>query len=185
MAFKKHEGSRCHCEAVEVVISLPACCKDVGTQLSQQYAKEIENNRKILLKILSCVKFLARQGLALRGDGDESDSNFLQLFHFQADDMTVDWLKRKCNKYTSHEIQNELLKIMAHNVLRSIAVDLQKSTFLTIMIDETTDISNREQVTIVIRRVNDDFEVYEEFLGLYHVHSIGADSLTAVIKDIC
>ena len=35
------------------------------------------------------------------------------------------------------------------------------------MIDETTDITNLEQVTIIIvmRRVDEDFTVYEEFLG--------------------
>ena len=51
------------------------------------------------------------------------------------------------------------------------------------MIDETTDISNREQVTIVIRRVDEDLEVYEEFIGLYQVDSICAERLTEVIKD--
>ena len=95
-----------------------------------------------------------------------------------------EWLQRKCNKYTSHEIQNDLLKIMALRVLRSIADHLQKSPFLTVMIDETADISNQEQVTVVIRRVDEDLTVYEEFHGLYHVDSIAADSLTAVIKDV-
>ena len=37
------------------------------------------------------------------------------------------------------------------------------------MIDETMDITNQEQVTIVMRRIEDDFEVYEESLGLYAV----------------
>ena len=79
--------------------------------------------------MLSSVKFQA-----LRGDGDESDGNFLQLLTFLDDDGTVnDWLKRKQNKYTSHEIQNELLKIMAHHVLRRVADSLQRSPFLTIM----------------------------------------------------
>ena len=91
--------------------------------------------------------------------------------------------RKKSDKYTSHDIQNELVKIMAHTVLRKIADHLQKSPYLTIMIDETTDVSNREQVAIVMRRVDEEFEVSEEFLGVYHVQSIGADSLTAVIKD--
>ena len=39
-------------------------------------------------------------------------------------------------------------------------------------------------VTIVMRRVDEDLEVYEDFLELYQVASIGADSLAAVIKDI-
>lgn len=73
----------------------------IGAMLSRQHAKEMEDNRNMLIKILSCAKFLARQALALRGDGGESDSNFLQLLKFQGDDALVhDWLKRKQSKYT-------------------------------------------------------------------------------------
>ena len=35
---------------------------------------------------------------------------------------------------------------------------------LSVMIDEMTDISNREQVTIVMRRVDDNLSIFEEFL---------------------
>ena len=127
-----------------MMITLPSTTMYIGAMLSRQHAKEMEENRNMLIKILSCVKFLARQALALRGDGDETDGNFLQLLRFLGEDdaLILDWLKRKQNKYTSHEIQNELLKIMAHRVLRNIA-DHQKSPFLSIMIDETTDVSNQ------------------------------------------
>ena len=40
------------------------------------------------------------------------------------------------NKYLSPEIQNDLIKMMALWVLRDIADKLQKSPFITIMIDE-------------------------------------------------
>ena len=46
----------------------------------------------------------------------------------------------------SHESQNEMLKIMAMNVLRKIASDLQTADFYSIMMDECTAISNKEQV---------------------------------------
>ena len=57
-------------------------------------------------------------------------------------------------------------------VLQVLSIKLQKSPFLSIMIDETTDITNKEQVTIVFRSVNDDFEVDEDFVGFYTVSSI-------------
>ena len=50
-------------------------------------------------------------------------------------------------------------------------------------IDETTDISNNEQTTVVFRHGTEDLEVFEEFMGLYHVPSIDAETLTSVIKD--
>ena len=178
--ISKHQQSSCHREPVEVVITLPATTKDVGEQLVQQHAKEKECNRKMLLKIMSSIRYLTRQGLALRGDGDEDDGNFLQLLKLKGEDdpAMLEWLKRKVNKYTSHEIQNDIIKVMAMHVLRSVATCLQQSPFLTLMMDETTDVSNKEQTTIVIRWVSEHLEVHEEFLGLYHVPSIDAVTLT-------
>ena len=75
-----------------------------------------------------------------------------------------------------------LPKIMALDVLRNV-IEKQKSPYLTIMIDETTDVTNQEQVTIVLRRIDDTFETCEEFIGLYTVSSIEAECLTEVIKD--
>ena len=71
---------------------------------------------------------------------------------------------------------------MAQQVLCKVVHQFQ-STFYTIMIDETTDFSNAEQVVIVIRWVNDDLSVHEEFVGLYKTDSIQAKSLVAIIKD--
>ena len=62
--------------------------------------------------------------------------------------MLLDWLKRKVNKYTSHEIQNEIIKIKAMHVLRVIADCIHQSP---IMLNEIINISNCEQATVVIR----------------------------------
>ncbi len=94
---------------------------------------------------LSSIKFLSRQGLAMRGDGNESDGNLQQLLRMKSEEDSN--LKRKENVYTSPDIQNELLKVMSLQVLRKVATDLQDSPFLSVMADETTDSSNREQVT--------------------------------------
>ena len=133
---------------------------------------------------MSTTRYLARQALALRGDGDEKDSNFYQLLVLHGENMPEikPMMEKKQLKYTSHEIQNELLNIMAQQVLRKVVHQFQ-STFYTIMIDETTDFSNAEQVVIVIRWVSDDLSVHEEFIGLYKTDSIQAKSLVAIIKD--
>ena len=51
-------------------------CRDIGEQLSKQVASEKRDNTQCLLKVLSNLRYPARQGIALRGDGDETDSNF-------------------------------------------------------------------------------------------------------------
>ena len=76
--FAKHEKSDFHRICFQAVSSTV----DVGDMLNQQAATEKQQNRDCLLKILSTMRFLARQGLALRGDGDESNSNLHQCwFH--------------------------------------------------------------------------------------------------------
>ena len=76
-----------------------------------------------------------------------------------------------------------MLEVMALKVLRDIASSLQNATFFTIMVDETVDSSNREQAVLVLRWVDDSLEVHEEFIGLYMVPSIDADTLVKVIKN--
>ena len=99
------------------------------------------------------MRFLARQGLPLRGDGDERNSNFLAFLSLRGEDDPAngEWIttKRGGDNYTSHQIQNEILKIMATEVLHNISTSLQDSPFICLMMDETTDISNYEQATIV------------------------------------
>ena len=140
-SFRQHEASACHREAVERIFTLPATTTDVGEALSTAHAQE---NRQCLLKILSNLRFLARQSCEIRGDGNEGDSNFMQLLKLRCEDYPkfCEWISKWTNKYTSHEMQNDLLKVMALKVLRSIAACLRDSPFFTIMSDKTTDVSN-------------------------------------------
>lgn len=55
-------------------------------------------------------------------------------------------MQRKSKQYLSPANHNELLKIMAVSVLRTIAKNLQSTEFISMMIDECTDIANKEQV---------------------------------------
>ena len=117
-----------------------------------EHQKEKEINRRMQVKVISSIRYLARQGLARRGDGDKQDGNFMQLMKLKGkdDEAVINWLQRKVNKYTSHEIQNDFLKVMAMHLLSGITTFLQQSPFLAVKVDETTDLSNREQMTVVV-----------------------------------
>jgi len=91
-------------------------------------------------------------------------------------------MKRKTNKYTSHDTQNECLQIIALQVLRRVSQDIRESACYSIMADESTDIANKEQFTMCIRWVDEKLEDYENFIGLYQVDNISADSFTHAIK---
>ena len=116
------------------------------------------------------LRLLARQGLALRGDSvitaacetvdgnihmsSEPDSNVHQLFEFVVG-FDERLFKKKTNKYISTDIRNEMLEVMALTVLRGIVSSIRGRKF-TIMVDETTDSSTKEQCIIVLRWVDNN-----------------------------
>lgn len=183
--FTNHEKTATHKKAVEVMITLPRTTGDVGEMLSSTLASERSKNRCYLWKVAECIKFLARQGISFRGDGDERDSNFIQLLnlHLADDAQLQSCMERRRDKYTSPQVQNELIKVMAVNVLRNIATSIQKAKFYSVMADEVTDASNKEQVIVCFRTVDENFEVHEDFVGIHAVESIKADILVQVLKD--
>ncbi len=63
LGIKKHEVSGSHKDALQVMVVIPSTCCDVGDMLVKQHKQEKKDNRQCLLKILSNVQFLARQGL--------------------------------------------------------------------------------------------------------------------------
>ena len=129
VGFNKHEASLHHRDAVQMMLRRAS---DVGEMLSKEHANQKAENRTCLLKILSNLQFLSRQGLPLRGDGtNEDDSNFKQLLKLRAlDDPVINtWLEKKRDKYVSHDIQNELLQEMAHSLLRRVTNRIRDAQF--------------------------------------------------------
>lgn len=58
--------------------------------------------------------------------------------------------KRKGSNCTSHDMQEEILKVIALKVFWEIAAEIRKAEFYAIMADETSDVSNTEQFVICI-----------------------------------
>eukprot|EP00731_Ephydatia_muelleri_P002811 Em0001g2811a len=113
---------------------------------------------------------------------EQTDSNFYPLLLLGGiDDVTIcGLLAKKQDRYTSPQIQNELLQTMAPSEI-IIASSIRDARYITIMADEMTDASNREQVVECFRWVGSDFE---DFVGFHKVDKVNADMLAAVIKDV-
>ena len=72
----------------------------------------------MLLKVLSTLRYLVRQGLAVRGHHDHDDGNLIQLLNCRSEDVASlrSWMLDR--KYLSHDIINEVIEIMAgHGLL--------------------------------------------------------------------
>ena len=164
--FNKHEKSTSHRQAVELVEKMPKTTRDVGDMLSSIHAQQKAKNREMLKIILSSIRFL------------EVNSNFIQLLKLRAEDnpKLLKWMEKSRDKFTSPDIQNEILSIMSLYFQREINSEISGKWF-TIMVDETTDLSNTEQMVFCLRYVDDNLEVHEEFIGLYSLDSTSAESI--------
>ncbi|KAL5463345.1 hypothetical protein EMCRGX_G032237 [Ephydatia muelleri] len=112
------------------------------------------------------------------GQKGELDSNFQPLLylHDEVIEGLKEWMSKSQDKFTSPDIQNEILSIMALSVLHSISNEVAGS----IMIDETTDNSNVEQMVFCLCYEDDNFDVHEEFIGLYSLESTAVSNILRV-----
>ena len=181
-SFTKHESSAQHKESV---LKWTSHCQkvNVASQIKTELCNEQHNNRENLMKILSTIKYLARQGLALRGHKEDT-GNFIELLKLRSEDtkLMTSWLTRK-TRFCSHEIQNEMLNLMSQHVLRGLVTEMKAHKYFAIICDEVTDEARQQHLGISARWTDSDFNVSEDFLGLYAISRADAHSLSALIQD--
>lgn len=73
---------------------------------------------------------------------------------------------------------------MADHVLRGLLTEIRSASWFTLIADEATDVNYKEQMCVVIRWVDEDYEIYEDPIGLIQVPKTDADTLTNALKDV-
>lgn len=93
--FRKHEASEAHKEAV-MKLSFKKTAQVVDVMISSQLANLQATRRAGLLKQITSLRFLLRQGLAIRGHS-EDEGNLSQLLKLRTEDSdTVQaWLNEE------------------------------------------------------------------------------------------
>jgi len=120
----------------------------------------------------------------LRGH-DDKEGNFMQLLTARNGDVPelTFWLSRR-SKYTHHSIQNEILEMYSHAILRQILDRACQSRSFAVIMDGTQDINKVEQESMCIRIVDDNLDPFEEFVGFYSVEETTGEMLANCIKDV-
>ena len=132
---------------------------NIGQQIASGYAafihqhnEQVDKNRLILSRIINCIRFCEKFELPVRGHDETTQSKnlgvFLGLIDFACN---LDSSSRKhmdsnaAFKGTSKTVQNEILDSIMFVCQDHIKNEILKSNFLSIMIDETTDMQDRHK----------------------------------------
>ncbi len=113
--------------------------------------------------LMDVTRTLARQGLALRGSGNDSDGNFVQMVQLVArhNPILKEWLEKTSERpyhvtYLSPKSQNEFIELLGETVKQEIIREIQSAPFYTIMADTTPDVSHKDILSLIIRFVDEE-----------------------------
>ena len=162
----------------------------ISDRINSARSVTITQNRHYLKTIMQILLFCSKQEIALRGHREGIDSinrgNFLELLQLisQHDPIIQQRLEGgpKNATYTSPEVQNLLLYIMATTVQEKNCSAAKKAGIYSVLADETKDCSKEEQLSIVIRYVDvDTANQHERFLTYIQASSLNAEGLSSYI----
>lgn len=86
--------------------------------------------------------------------------------------------------YTSPLIQNEIIELIGSNIQNIIIDKVKKSTFYTVLADETSDVQEVEQFSLCVRYFDQDInEVREDFLKFVPVSDVPGNGLVITINN--
>lgn len=165
--------------------------KEISTLIN---TNQLQQNRYYVSAIID-VEFLAVNQLPFRDDHDAFSSMnehgcglFLSLFEFslRKDEELARIAKNIPHnaRYTSHDIQNELIEVMSALVREHIVEEVGES-FYTLKADGTRDPTGRENISIVLRFLNELCEPTERLLTIATADQGDAVTLTdTIIKEL-
>lgn len=189
---KKHENSPKH---KNNLVSFQLLGKtNIASSLSRAYAEQIINhnetvkkNRLVLSKIIDILKLCGTCNLPLRGHNEKIDSTnrgvFLEVVDYsrKIDSILDNHLSdARVFKGTSKIIQNELLQCMFEVCKDQILQEIEETSFLSVMSDDTTDISTQCQMVLVFRYELKG-QIFEKFWGFFNPEGQDANLLSKCI----
>ncbi|XP_076913818.1 uncharacterized protein LOC143572579 [Bidens hawaiensis] len=157
--------------------------------------KTEKNKKKYRIRLSASViatKGLLNGALSFRGH-DESETSLyrghfielLKLFGVVNEEIDKVILSNapRNNQMTAPSIQKEICNCFAAEVLKKIFYELGDDVF-SILVDESRDVSKKEQMAMVLRYVDKFGFVKERFVGLVHVTETTVLSLKKAIDEL-
>nr|XP_009799704.1 PREDICTED: zinc finger MYM-type protein 1-like [Nicotiana sylvestris]XP_016458743.1 PREDICTED: zinc finger MYM-type protein 1-like [Nicotiana tabacum]XP_016458744.1 PREDICTED: zinc finger MYM-type protein 1-like [Nicotiana tabacum] len=192
--FNSHVGNvgSVHNRCFNMMLDLMNQEQSILTSLDKQSEKIKSDHRVRLNASIDVIRYLLKEGIPFRGHDESVTStrrgHFLDLLKWYADrkeDVKNVVLEKapKNNTMTSPDIQKDIVNSCAKETVKAIIEDLNGDLF-GILVDESKDVSHKEQMALVLRYVNKEGELIERFLGLVHVKDTSAHALQNEIYSL-
>nr|XP_011461679.1 PREDICTED: zinc finger MYM-type protein 1-like [Fragaria vesca subsp. vesca] len=165
--------------------------KHIERVISTHSSQEAANHRLRLIATIECVRLLAKQGCAFRGNDKSADStnrgNFdAILSSFGRMNLEVQRVFDNAlgnAKYTSPLIQKQIANILGNKVREKIRDEVGSAKFC-ILVDEVVDASSKEQMAIILRFVNCHGFIRERFFKILSVADTCSQTLYSEISKV-
>lgn len=194
-ALEVHNSTHYHKKASQCAIDFKITYlnpnREVINMLDSQRKKEVVENRARIRPIIETIIFLGRQNIAFRGHRDDgkvsfdefpinndksviNEGNFKQLLKYRVasgDHVLKNHLETSTARatYISGFTQNEIINCCSKVILDKICSEAKEAKQFSVIFDETTDISDISQLSLIIRYIFKN-QVNEKFLGFINCH---------------
>ena len=165
----------------------------VDTPFSRHRQELHDLNCKRFAAIIDCILLCGQQNIALRGHRDSNSQvqvsnkgNFKAILQFRAlgDQLHREHLVngRMNGQYTSPRTQNEIISICRALILQKVVERVKQNELYSIICDECTDSSNKEQLSLSVRYVADK-QIHEYFVGFFELdEGVTGEPIAAIIE---
>ena len=148
----------------------------IDQQLNRLMQAQIDENREKMKSIVKTVIFCGQNNIPLRGKRDDNpdnsnlQGNFQALLEFRIDSGDVKLKEHLENAprnatYRSKTIQNEIIETVGNYISSKIIAEVKQTRMFSVMADEAADVSNKENLSLVLRYVDSSKNIREEFVG--------------------
>ena len=154
----------------------------INVQLNTIIQENITRNKEVLADHVKFVLCMARQNIPMRGHRDDDISlgpydnpgNFKAILDLSITlgcSRLADYMKNapKNATYRSKTIQDDLLVLCGKEVTHKLVREVKAAKQFSILADETTDISKKEQMPLVLRYVGQQNRVRERLVRVVEV----------------
>ena len=177
-SLSKHEISNIHIQSQISLKTFGTSRIDLALNKQQRlnvslHNSKVKENREILMILTNGTCYLAKQELAFRGNDNSATSfncgNYVELIYaFAEKDERISRHLETSTVFSalSNRIQNDIIEAVAEVIRTDIRNEINKASFIAEEVDETTDVMQKAQISVIFRYVCEaSYVVKEAFLG--------------------